>query len=60
MISYLDKETHDVTFKIKGSDNILLSGSGFCINEASLPYSTISNNYPGKEGTTIDVYLIPV
>lgn len=59
VISYLDKEIRDVKFKIKGSDNILLSGSGFCINEASLPYSTISDNYPGKEGTTIDVYLIP-
>lgn len=59
VISYSDKKTRNVRFKIKGSDNILLSGSGFCINEASLPYGTISNNYPGKEGTTIDVYLIP-
>lgn len=59
VISNLDKGYHDVTFKIKGSDNILLSGSGVIFNEASLPYSTISNNYPGKEGTTIDVYLIP-
>ena len=59
VISNLDKGHHDVTFKIKGSDNILLSGSGVIFNEASLPYSTISNNYPGKEGTTIDVYLIP-
>ena len=59
VISNLDKGHHDVTFKIKGSDNILLSGSGSIFNEASLPYSTISDNYPGKEGTTIDVYLIP-
>ena len=59
VISNLDKGHHDVTFKIKGSDNILLSGSGYIFNEASLPYSTISDNYPGKEGTTIDVYLIP-
>ena len=59
VISNLDKGHHDVTFKIKGSDNILLSGSGVIFNEASLPYSTISDNYPGKEGTTIDVYLIP-
>ena len=59
VISNLDKGHHDVRFKIKGSDNILLSGSGVIFNEASLPYSTISNNYPGKEGTTIDVYLIP-
>lgn len=59
VISNLDKGLHDVTFKIKGSDNILLSGSGHIFNEASLPYSTISDNYPGKEGTTIDVYLIP-
>ena len=59
VISNLDKGHHDVKFKIKGSDNILLSGSGSIFNEASLPYSTISDNYPGKEGTTIDVYLIP-
>lgn len=59
IISYLDKEYRDVTFKFKGSDNILLSGSGICLNETSLPYSTISDNYPGKEGATIDVYLIP-
>ena len=59
VISNLDKGHHDVTFKIKGSNNILLSGSGVIFNEASLPYSTISDNYPGKEGTTIDVYLIP-
>lgn len=59
VISNLDKGHHDVKFRIKGSDNILLSGSGFIFNEASLPYSTISDNYPGKEGTTIDVYLIP-
>lgn len=59
VISNLDKGHHDVRFKIKGSDNILLSGSGSIFNEASLPYSTISDNYPGKEGTTIDVYLIP-
>ena len=59
VISNLDKGHRDVTFKIKGSDNILLSGSGSIFNEASLPYSTISDNYPGKEGTTIDVYLIP-
>ena len=59
VISYLDQGSRDVTFKIKGSDNILLSGSGVILNEASLPYSTISDNYPGKEGTTIDVYLIP-
>lgn len=58
-ISNLDKEHRDVKFKIEGSDNILLSGSGFCFNKASLPYSTISDNYPGKEGTTIDVYLVP-
>ena len=59
VISNLDKGLHDVKFKIKGSNNILLSGSGVHFNEASLPYSKISNNYPGKEGTTIDVYLIP-
>lgn len=59
VISNVDKGHHDVRFKIKGSDNILLSGSGVIFNEASLPYSTISDNYPGKEGTTIDVYLIP-
>lgn len=59
VISNLDKGHRDVKFKIKGSDNILLSGSGVIFNEGSLPYSTISNNYPGKEGTTIDVYLIP-
>lgn len=59
VISYLDKKTRNVRFKIKGSDNISLSGSGVILNEASLPYSTISDNYPGKEGTTIDVYLIP-
>lgn len=59
VISNVDKETRDVKFKIKGSNNILLSGSGSILNEASLPYSTISDNYPGKEGTTIDVYLIP-
>lgn len=59
VISTLDQGSRDVTFKIKGSDNILLSGAGVCLNEASLPYSTISNNYPGKEGATIDVYLIP-
>lgn len=59
VISNLDKGLHDVRFKIKGSDNILLSGSGVIFNETSLPYSTISDNYPGKEGTTIDVYLIP-
>ena len=59
VISNLDQGSHDVKFKIKGSDNILLSGAGVCFNEASLPYSTISNNYPGKEGATIDVYLIP-
>ena len=59
VISNLDKGLHDVKFKIKGSNNILLSGSGSIFNEASLPYSTISDNYPGKEGTTIDVYLIP-
>lgn len=59
VISNLDQESRDVTFKIKGSDNILLSGAGVCFNEASLPYSTISDNYPGKEGATIDVYLIP-
>ena len=34
VISYLDKETRGVSFKIKGSDNILLSGSGCA---ASLP-----------------------
>lgn len=59
VISNVDKGHHDVKFKIKGSDNILLSGSGSIFNEGSLPYSTISDNYPGKEGTTIDVYLIP-
>ena len=59
VISNLDQGSRDVEFKIKGSDNILLSGAGFCFNEASLPYSTISDNYPGKEGATIDVYLIP-
>ena len=59
VISNLDQGSRDVEFKIKGSDNILLSGAGFCINETSLPYSTISDNYPGKEGATIDVYLIP-
>lgn len=59
VISYLDQGSRDVTFKIKGSDNILLSGAGVCLNAASLPYSTISDNYPGKEGATIDVYLIP-
>lgn len=59
VISNLDEGSRDVTFKIKGSDNILLSGAGVCLNEASLPYSTISDNYPGKEGATIDVYLIP-
>lgn len=59
VISNLDQGSRDVTFKIKGSDNILLSGAGVCLNEASLPYSTISDNYPGKEGATIDVYLIP-
>ena len=58
-ISNLDIEYHNVIFKIKGSGNILLSGSGYICNTASLPYSTISNNYPGKEGLTIDVYLIP-
>lgn len=40
-----------------GSDNILLSGSGYCINTASLGYGTISDSYLGKEGTTIDVYI---
>lgn len=59
VISNLDQGSRDVIFKIKGSDNILLSGAGVCFNEASLPYSTISDNYPGKEGATIDVYLIP-
>lgn len=59
IISYLDQGSRDVIFKIKGSDNILLSSAGVCLNEASLPYSTISDNYPGKEGATIDVYLIP-
>lgn len=59
VISNLDLGSRDVIFKIKGSDNILLSGAGVCFNEASLPYSTISDNYPGKEGATIDVYLIP-
>lgn len=59
VISYLDQGSRDVIFKIKGSDNILLSGEGVCLNEASLWYSTISDNYPGKEGETIDVYLIP-
>lgn len=59
VISYLDEGSRDVIFKIKGSDNILLSGAGFCLNETSLPYCTISDNYPGKEGATIDVYLIP-
>lgn len=59
VISILDQGSRDVKFKIKGSDNILLSGAGVCLNEASLPYSTISDNYPGKEGETIDVYLIP-
>lgn len=59
VISNLDQGSRDVIFKIKGSDNILLSGTGVCLNEASLPYSTISDNYPGKEGATIDVYLIP-
>lgn len=58
VISYLEKEHRNVTFKIKGSDNISLSGSGVILNEAYLPYSTISDNYTGKEGTTIDVYLI--
>lgn len=58
VISNVDKGHRNVTFKIKGSDNILLSGSGVISNEAFLPYSTISDNYPGKEGTTIDVYLI--
>lgn len=58
VISNVDKGHRDVNFKIKGSDNISLSGSGVILNEASLPYSTISDNYPGKEGTTIDVYLI--
>lgn len=59
VISNLDRGSRDVVFKIKGSDNILLSGAGVCFNEASLPYSRISDNYPGKEGATIDVYLIP-
>lgn len=59
VISNLDKGHKDVKFKIKGSDNILLSSSSHIFNETSLPYSTISDNYPGKEGTTIDVYLIP-
>lgn len=59
VISNLDQGSRDVIFKFKGSDNILLSGAGVCLNEASLPYSTISDNYPGKEGVTIDVYLIP-
>ena len=59
VISNLDMGHHDVKFKIKGSDNILLSGSGYILNVTSLPYSTISDNYPGKEGITIDVYLIP-
>lgn len=59
IISFLDQGSRDVEFKIKGSDNILLSGAGFCLNVASLPYCTISDNYPGKEGATIDVYLIP-
>lgn len=59
IISNLDSVHHNVTFIIKGSDNILLSGGGYILNEASLPYSTISDNYPGQEGTTIDVYLIP-
>lgn len=58
VISNVDKGHHDVRFKIKGSDNILLSGSSVILNEAYLPYSTISDNYPEKEGTTIDVYLI--
>ena len=51
--------SRDVIFQIKGSDNILLSGAGVCLNVASLHYNTISDNYPGKEGVTIDVYLIP-
>lgn len=51
--------SRDVIFIIKGSDNILLSGAGVCLNRASLPYCEISDNYPGKEGITIDVYLIP-
>lgn len=59
VISNLDKGHRDVIFQIKGSDNILLSGSGVILNECSLPYSTISDNYPGREGATIDVYLIP-
>lgn len=59
VISNLDLGSRDVIFQIKGSDNILLSGAGVCLNVASLPYSTISDNYPGKEGATIDVYLIP-
>lgn len=58
VISNVDKGHRNVTFKIKGSDNISLSGSDVILNEAFLPYSTISDNYPGKEGTTIDVYLI--
>ena len=53
----LDIDNHSVVTDT--NDNILLSGSGSIFNEASLPYSTISDNYPGKEGTTIDVYLIP-
>lgn len=58
VISNVDKGHRNVTFKIKGSDNISLSGSDVILNEAFLPYSTISDNYPGKEGTTINVYLI--
>ena len=32
-------------------------GSGYCLNEASIGYAEIANNYPGKEGSTIDIYI---
>lgn len=52
-----DYESYDVKFIMRSSDNILLSGNGYCINACSIGYDTILQHYPGKEGTTITVFI---
>lgn len=52
-------QTYDLNYKVTGSDSIDLSG-GEAANTCSIGYDEIARNYPGKEGTTIDIYLVDV
>ena len=52
----------NVNFKLTSAYNGVAKdlGSGHCLNEASIGYAEIANNYPGKEGSIIDIYIEPV